>query len=338
MTSSSPGDDPTASGDREATKHADPTVTRTADAAPVVLVTARELRHLRTVVWGLATLVVVLVMGLGLTLPRSIAYGALFGENLELRERLSEIDRSMAEVDRLLLRLRLYDAQFRSLSPEGDHGPLAESDWDAWTRARAPDEVPGWEVGPMHAESPVEQLGPHGADPLRPAHAWAEAVRARVDTFLSHVALAEPDLAQVMRELEDLRALEQALPSAWPAAGRLTSTFGWRRSPFGRSWRFHGGLDIAARRGTPIVAPAPGRVLQATYNAGYGRMVVLDHGFGITTVYAHCHTLEVSPGDVVERGDQIATIGSTGRSTGPHLHFEVRLDGHPVDPLDYLPR
>ena len=100
----------------------------------------------------------------------------------------------------------------------------------------------------------------------------------------------------------------------------------------------HAGIDIAAPRGTPIYAVSPGVVDAARYNSGYGRIVVLDHGFGIKTRYAHNSSLLVSKGDLVEAGQLIATVGSTGQSTGPHLHFELLIDGKAVDPLDYLPR
>jgi hypothetical protein len=275
-------------------------------------------------VGGLLVLVVALTVSTGFMLPRNLAYQDLFEENLVLRQRLLEIDRKMTQVDRLMLRLRLYDAEFRSLGdPSGDHGPLGDVDGEGG-------------VDVMEADTEGE-MGFNPED-LRPAEAWADAVQGRVETFLSLAVLSEPDLTALMAELEDMRALQEALPSDWPADGRMTSGFGWRRSPFGRTWRFHSGLDISNRRGTPIYVPAPGRVLKAGYNSGYGRMAEIDHGFGITTLYAHCNSIAVREGDLVERGQYLGTIGSTGRSTGPHLHFEVRLDGHPVDPLDYLPR
>lgn len=288
-------------------------------------------QKLRRVIYALMATVVVLVAALGICWPRVNTYDGLLQENLELKAIIQQIDRQMAEIDRILLRLRLYDAQLKSLSePKGAHGPLSE---EAFANNRI---MAAAELG----QSPIEES--HNMEPsdLRPAEAWAEAVQARADTFLALFAEAEPNLNELMRELEDIRALEAALPAAWPVHGTLTSGFGYRHSPFAhrRDWKFHSGLDISNERGTPIYAPAPGKVIMATYNSGYGRMVELDHGFGISTVYAHCNSLRVEKGDVVKQGEFIATVGSTGRTTGPHLHFEVRLDGHPVDPLDYLPR
>ncbi|MBW1877808.1 MAG: M23 family metallopeptidase [Deltaproteobacteria bacterium] len=309
---------------------ADPGTTGTAPPSPPaepISITPRQLRRLRWLVGGLIALVMTLALSNGLLLMRNLAYQDLFEENLALRQRLVDIDRKMTQVDRLMLRLRLYDAEFRSLGdPSGDHGPLTD---DALLDGEGG-------VDPME-QDPQGGMG-LGPEDLRPAEVWADAVQARVETFLSLAVLSEPDLTALMAELEDLRALQEALPSDWPADGRMTSGFGWRRSPFGRTWRFHSGLDISNRRGTPIRVAAPGRVVKAGYNSGYGRMVEIDHGFGITTLYAHCNSVDLREGDVVERGQYLGTIGSTGRSTGPHLHFEVRLDGHPVDPLDYLPR
>jgi len=309
-------------------------VTKTVDL-PIYALSVRQVRQLRLLVAVLAGVIAALVLAFGAMMPRILAYDELFEENMALRGRVSEVDREMSEVDRVMLRLRLYDAQIKGLGGvSGDHGPLPEGDVEAVPEGSpAPAVHPDMEPG---AGGP-EDLGIEPSD-LRPAELWAIAVQARIESFLTFVSLTEPDLNQVVRELEDLHALDEALPSTWPADGLLSSDYGWRRSPFGRTWKFHSGLDIASKRGTPIYAAATGKVIKAEYNEGYGRHVEIDHGFGISSLYGHCNTLEVEVGAKVSRGDFIATMGSTGRSTGPHLHFEVRLDSHPVDPLDYLPR
>lgn len=311
-------------------------VTRTVDL-PIYALSVRQVRQLRLLVAVLVGVIAALVLAFGAMMPRIVAYDELFEENMALRGRVSEIDREMADVDRVMLRLRLYDAQIKGLGGvTGDHGPLPEGDEEL-----EDDEAPG-PILPDVVE-PLDGAGGHEMDwvepsDLRPAEVWAIAVQSRIESFLALVSLTEPDLNQVVRELEDMHALDEALPSTWPADGLLSSSYGWRRSPFGRTWRFHSGLDIASKRGTPIYAAASGRVIRAEYNEGYGRHIEIDHGFGISSLYGHCNTLEVELGQRVSRGDFIGTIGSTGRSTGPHVHFEVRLDGHPVDPLDYLPR
>lgn len=116
----------------------------------------------------------------------------------------------------------------------------------------------------------------------------------------------------------------------WPAVGQITSGFGWRPG------EFHYGVDIAAPTGTPILAADSGTVVRAEWYAGYGKMIVIDHGGGkVKTVYGHLSVILVDVGDTVEKGQLIGKVGNTGRSTGPHLHFEIRIDGNPVNPLNY---
>jgi murein DD-endopeptidase MepM/ murein hydrolase activator NlpD len=121
-----------------------------------------------------------------------------------------------------------------------------------------------------------------------------------------------------------------------PVQGRFTSGFGYRTHPILGERRMHAGVDFAAPPGTPIVSVAPGIVIDAGYRRGYGNTVVIDHGGGVSTLYAHCSRLFVSEGQRVRQGQRIAAVGSTGLSTGPHLHFEVRINGVPVNPMPYL--
>ena len=123
----------------------------------------------------------------------------------------------------------------------------------------------------------------------------------------------------------------------WPVAGPITSPFGWRLDPVMHKWWLHSGVDIGASYGAPIHAAASGTVLLAQWITGYGYTVVLDHGNGVTTLYAHTERFLVKPGDHVSQGQEIALVGATGWATGPHCHFEIRLDGKPLNPIGYLP-
>ncbi|MBE8949294.1 MAG: peptidoglycan DD-metalloendopeptidase family protein [Quinella sp. 3Q1] len=122
----------------------------------------------------------------------------------------------------------------------------------------------------------------------------------------------------------------------WPVSGPITSEFGWRTHPIFGSARFHSGLDIGADYGVPICAAASGVVIESGWIGGYGNTIMIDHGGGIVTLYGHNESLAVGVGQTVNQGDIIAYCGSTGNSTGPHCHFEVRLGGEPVSPWDYL--
>lgn len=125
-------------------------------------------------------------------------------------------------------------------------------------------------------------------------------------------------------------------PSIWPINGVVTSTFGWRTSPFGDGSELHSGIDIAIHSGAPVVATADGRVTQSGPAGGYGILVQVDHGNGLTTLYGHNSKVAVSVGQQVKKGQVISYAGSTGRSTGPHVHYEVRQHDTAIDPWRYL--
>jgi murein DD-endopeptidase MepM/ murein hydrolase activator NlpD len=126
------------------------------------------------------------------------------------------------------------------------------------------------------------------------------------------------------------------VPSMWPVNGQLLSRFGDRQDPFSGEGAFHTGVDISASMGTPVHAAADGVVFEANYTSGYGRLVVIDHGHGLQTWYAHLSRFEVIPGEEIRRGEVLGYSGASGRATAPHLHFEVRVGGSPVNPYKYL--
>jgi murein DD-endopeptidase MepM/ murein hydrolase activator NlpD len=154
------------------------------------------------------------------------------------------------------------------------------------------------------------------------------------------IAAVEHQTNHLERELRVYEAIlrqRAMIPSIWPVAGEMTDHFGTRSDPFGGlSSEFHSGLDIAAPWGTPVQAAGGGTVIYAGAQSGYGLVVVIDHG-GLTTHYGHLSKIAVRVGQMVKRGEVVGQVGSTGRSTGPHLHYEVRINDEPVDPQRYLP-
>lgn len=160
------------------------------------------------------------------------------------------------------------------------------------------------------------------------------------DAALDALATRNEQLAATLDQVanrldQNLRRLS-ATPSTWPVAGILTSGFGNRRDPLTGQAALHSGIDISAPPGRPVAATASGVVVKTEQYGGLGRAVFISHGFGRTTVYGHMSRLLVSPGQKVERGTPIGLVGNTGRSTGYHLHYEVRVDGKAVNPLPYL--
>ncbi len=158
---------------------------------------------------------------------------------------------------------------------------------------------------------------------------------------LDDAAAVEYKTGQLEREL---RAYEVAIrerasvPSLWPVAGTLESGFGVRHNPFGgSSYESHEGQDIEAEMGTPVTAAASGIVTIAGAQNGYGNVVYIDHGNGLQTRYGHLSRIDVEIGQQITRGEYLGLVGSTGRSTGPHLHYEVRINNQPVNPRPYLP-
>jgi murein DD-endopeptidase MepM/ murein hydrolase activator NlpD len=146
----------------------------------------------------------------------------------------------------------------------------------------------------------------------------------------------EASLQLLIEFFEDKRSLYASTPSVWPVRGWVTSPFGNRTSPFSGILKFHEGMDIAAQTGTPVLSPADGVVIKAGFGTGYGNMVEISHGYGIKTLFAHNSRLNVKAGQRIKRGDVIAYVGDSGSSTGPHLHYEVRVNGLPVNPARYM--
>ncbi len=228
-----------------------------------------------------------------------------------LQEKISFFDRQLAD-------LKQVDEKIRNMASEltGKRGKGAAKD-----KTPAREQLRGI-GGPM----PADEAGSNQLTGLN----------RRMDRLLEDASARERSLAELQEYLRAQRSLAAVTPSIWPVAGWVTSEFGRRTNPFGGRGEFHTALDIAAKLGAPIQAPADGIVANVEKRPDMGLMVQIEHGRGIQTLYAHLFRSAVSKGQVVKRGDVIAYVGNSGRSTGAHLHYSVSLNGVYVNPRNYL--
>ena len=193
-------------------------------------------------------------------------------------------------------------------------------------------------MGPGLAGRKTRQTGLGGLETQETA------AQARLDRLLDlrfeqlrkDVLVDVKDLEVICEELDGRRIVLESAPAIWPVRGILSSGFGVRISPFTDTKVFHHGLDIIARPGAPVMAASGGVVVRSGYESLFGNIVVLDHGYGYRTLYAHLGERAVATGDVVEKGESLGTVGATGRTTGSHLHYEVHVNGLAVNPSRFL--
>jgi murein DD-endopeptidase MepM/ murein hydrolase activator NlpD len=193
-------------------------------------------------------------------------------------------------------------------------------------------------------EAQFEGVGGSDQTLLDPKYTMAKTHRELVDSMHrsldnleDEVALGEKDKIELHKFLENQQMLLASTPSIWPTKGWMSSRFGYRISPFTGKREFHKGIDICTRMSAPIVVPADGIVSNISWDRGYGRLLSVKHGYGLMTRYAHIKEALVKKGQYVKRGEAVALVGNSGRSTGPHLHYEVHLNGLAVNPLRYIP-
>ncbi len=257
---------------------------------------------------------------------------------------IARFEETLSGVQSNLERLREFERKVRiianlpgSASSGGDDVSAVSHDADGEPLAggQGEDEIP------IGAEPETQKV--EGGDPPEADRSEAQTPLQRVGALredaerLGLVAHArEMTLKELVDALEEKHHHLASTPAIWPAKGWLTSRFGYRISPFTNARQFHAGIDIAGAEGTPVIAPADGRVTFAGTRGPLGRSLIIEHGYGIRTLYGHLHDLEVKRGDVVQRGQRVASLGSTGRSTGPHLHYVVEVHGKAKNPLDYI--
>lgn len=254
----------------------------------------------------------------------------LKGENFRLRQDLQLIRNKVDSMEATIERVRNYAKKLQILTGQSDKGLLDAKPGEDAEILREP-ATPG--KPPAKRESSKLML------PLErdiTAQNAGLSLPDRVESLQEAGLRTEASLSQLQVFFLAQTAIMAATPSLLPINGWVSSGFGYRRHPYDGSYRLHAGVDIVAENGTPVRAPADGTVLFSGNRSGYGKVVVIDHGYGIRTLFGHGSKLFVNPGTRVKRGQKIAEVGSTGKATGPHLHYEIRKNGLPVNPAAFF--
>lgn len=263
-------------------------------------------------------------------------------ENRKLRQQVQVFENKISTIESTLDRVKTFTTRLKVITNLSDRDSLLqtlnENPPDATTNIGDPE--PSKTAKPASELTLSDWIRGEGAGSLSPDE-WAlkrdfERLEDRLASVQNASLEVELSIQDQYELLVDQRAYLAALPTRRPAVGYFTSGFGVRKSPIGGIVKMHEGTDITNAPGTTIRATADGVVLFSDTKAGYGRTVIIDHGYGIETWYGHAQRLVVKKGDRVRRGDTIALMGSSGRSTGPHVHYEVRVRGTPVDPRNYI--
>lgn len=284
-----------------------------------------------------------------------VDYVGLLMESVQLK-------RLKAENARLETQFQLVDGKLNALEK---HLERVKSSWTKLkmiTNMDDPDRTIKLAVGPMAAPGrtvdelvvPVEERDPAGlavkedqtflqTPPLDPSKDEIalqskdySSLSIRIDEAIRDSNLREQGILELWENLQGRQSLLKATPSMSPVRGWFTSRFGYRVSPYTGRAMMHQGLDIAASPGTAVYAPADGVISFAGYDSGYGKLVSIDHGYGVVTRFGHNSKIFVKVGQNIKRGDLLTAVGNTGQSTGPHLHYEVRINNVPVDPANYI--
>jgi murein DD-endopeptidase MepM/ murein hydrolase activator NlpD len=294
---------------------------------------AKRLRVEKRLVYGLCLIGLFVVAAIGAVFVHySYVVGEVFearqlrDENSQLKGRMAELTGKLDVVQNRLDEVRRLDEKLRSMTALAD-------------AAR------GLAVGPLSPAVGAGGTGTDGFDPFavelgeeRGNSAWVRDAlyNSRIEGLALEVSRQYSSLSELVDYFSGQEALLSATPSIWPTRGYPTSDFGVRDDPYTGEKTMHLGVDLAGKTGTPVVAPASGVVIFAGDRGAYGTMIAIEHGRGLVTHYGHLQRTLVKVGETVERGQHIGALGNTGRSTGPHLHYEIRVNGVPVNPRRFV--
>jgi len=268
-------------------------------------------RTLRVAIWG-GSIAAVLILGVTADYLRiklsSQSYGALKAENQTQKDAIREYQAKMGTLES---KVKGFDEYIKKLN--------------LYAGITTDQKLQEFNVG----DYPREEESAANAGPVQPPAAQIQGLQNRADDI-------QRNLDTLTTFFESNRSFLASQPSIWPTNGWTSSGFGYRMDPFTQKRTFHYGLDIVATRGNPVVAPADGFVAEVNRSGEFGNSIILGHGGGLTTLYGHLSKVGVVSGQKIKRGDIIGNVGSTGKSIGPHLHYEVRINGKPVNPYTYI--
>ncbi len=267
-------------------------------------------------------------------------------ENFRLKEQFQVAEEKLSSLESSLERIQNFTKKLNLITNVEDEERVLKLALSPATRAGAAGDpqgpvnrLPSSEFmirDPQAQDRPFvdEKTGEMGA--TREAARDYATLSVRIDRAVRQSQLREQGVLQLWDSLSERQSLLISTPSIKPTRGWYTSRFGYRADPYTNRPEMHAGLDMAAPPGTPVYAPAEGVISYVGYEAGYGKLVSIDHGYGVVTRYGHNSRVFVEQGQRVHRWDVISAVGNSGRSTGPHLHYEVRIHGIAVDPTNYI--
>lgn len=271
---------------------------------------------------ALATLSVLGLLALGMTshyftvVAEAHENPGLRDENLKLKNELAMIREQLEHIGSTLDRVERFDQKLRAMTLLSDpQRNLA--------------------MGPT-APLPMQASGDQNQFVRSKSLESPAALAQKLDKVSAEATRQEQSLQELQAYFLDQKSMLGSVPSVWPVRGWVTSDFGSRLDPYTSERVMHSGLDISGAHGKEIIAPSDGTVVFAAVEGGYGNVLVIDHGYGVKTRFGHLATIGVKPGEKVKRGQIIAQMGNTGRSTGPHLHYEVRVNGIAQNPRKFI--
>lgn len=270
----------------------------------------------------------------------------LRAENAQLTKQFQVVEGKVSSLENSLERVKVFTTKLKLITNTDSEDRLLKLSMG--TKPAPGQQIDDYE--PMEQRPPMENLAQQdqvfenykmpneqkGEIVTEPSSKDYASLVIRIDKAVRETQLKEQGVIELWESLAERQSLLNATPNIKPAHGWLTSRFGYRLNPFTGKSSMHAGLDIAAAPGSPVYAPADGVVTFASYDESYGKLVSIDHGYGITTRFGHNSQIYVHVGQRISKWEVIAAVGNTGRSTGPHLHYEVRLNGTPVNPENFI--